>query len=267
MINKTSKPQKLFITSLIFASTLFSISSSVYAQSVDQDALAVLKNSTNFLAAQQQFSVSSESVLEVVMANGQKIQFDNAASMSLKRPNKLKAQRAGELVDQQMFYDGKTFTLFNPGAGLYATEAMPANLDAMLDKARDDFDIIAPASDLIYSNAFDRLTKSATSGYTVGNTMIDGKPTTHLAFRTPGTDWQIWIAQGDRPYPCRYVITSPKVKGSPQYTIDVRDWKTGAEVASDSFSLTVPQGAKELKPGDVPDFDELPALFAKKGAQ
>ena len=43
--------------------------------------------------------------------------------------------------------------------------------------------------------------------------------------------------------------------------------KTGDEVASDSFSLTVPQGAKELKPGDVPDFDELPALFAKKGAQ
>ena len=53
-------------------------------------------------------------------------------------------------------------------------------------------------------------------------------------------DWQIWIAQGDRPYPCQYVITSPKVKGSPQYTVDVRDWKTGAEVASDSFSLTVP---------------------------
>ena len=32
-------------------------------------------------------------------------------------------------------------------------------------------------------------------------------------------------------------------------------------------SLTIPQGAKELKPGDVPDFDELPAIFAIKGAQ
>ena len=58
-----------------------------------------------------------------------------------------------------------------------------------------------------------------------------------------------------------------KVKGSPQYTIDVRDWKTGDEVASDGFSLAIPEGAKELKPGDVPDFDELPALFTKKGAQ
>ena len=101
----------------------------------------------------------------------------------------------------------------------------------------------------------------------LGSGVIRGVECDHLAFRTDEVDWQIWIAQGDRPYPCRYVITSSKVKGSPQYTIDVRDWKTGAEVASDSFSLTVPQGAKELKPGDVPDFDELPALFAKKGAQ
>ncbi len=78
--------------------------------------------------------------------------------------------------------------------------------------------------------------------------------------------WQIWIAQGDRPYPCRYVITSTKVKGSPQYTIDVRDWKTGAEAASDNFSLATPQDAKEVKPGDVAD--ELPDIFkVKKGAQ
>ncbi|MBP6309936.1 MAG: DUF2092 domain-containing protein [Arenimonas sp.] len=246
MINKTSKPQKLFITTLIFASTLFSISSSVYAQSVDQDALAVLKNSTNFLAAQQQFSVNSESVLEVVLANGQKIQFDNAASMSLKRPNKLKAQRAGELVDQQMFYDGKTFTLFNPGAGLYATEAMPANLDAMLDKARDDFDIIAPASDLIYSNAFERLTKTATSGYIVGNTMIDGKPSTHLAFRTPGTDWQIWIADGAKPLPLKFVVTSVDVEGSPQFEVRLSNWNLAPNLADSVFEFKAPAGSQEI---------------------
>ena len=47
----------------------------------------------------------------------------------------------------------------------------------------------------------------------------------------------------------------------------LRDWKAGDEVASDGFSLAIPEGAKELKLGDAPDFDELPALFAKKGAQ
>jgi hypothetical protein len=77
-------------------------------------------------------------------------------------------------------------------------------------------------------------------------------------------DWQIWIAQGARPYPCRYVITSKKVAGSPQYTIDVRSWRTGAEVAADKFSLQIPAGAKKISPMDLPDFDELPSFFAIK---
>ena len=45
----------------------------------------------------------------------------------------------------------------------------------------------------------------------LGSGVIGGKECDHLAFRAKDTDWQIWIAQGDEPYPCRYVITS---KGS-----------------------------------------------------
>jgi hypothetical protein len=246
MINKTTKPHKLLLATILFTSTMFGITSSVSAQSPDPDALAVLKNSTDFLAAQQQFSVNSESVLEVVLANGQKIQFDNAASMALKRPNKLKAQRVGELVDQHMFYNGKTFTLFNPSAGLYATEAMPATLDDTLDKIRDDFDIIAPASDLIYTNAFDRLTKSATTGYIVGNTMIDGKPSTHLAFRTPGTDWQIWIADGAKPLPLKFVVTSVDVEGSPQFEARLSNWNLAPNLADSVFEFKAPAGSQEI---------------------
>lgn len=246
MINKTTKPHKLLLATILFTSTMFGITSSVSAQSPDPDALAVLKNSTDFLAAQQQFSVNSESVLEVVLANGQKIQFDNAASMALKRPNKLKAQRVGELVDQHMFYNGKTFTLFNPSAGLYATEAMPANIDAMLDKVQNDFDIIAPASDLIYTNAFDRLTKTATSGFIVGNTMIDGKPSTHLAFRTPGTDWQIWIADGAKPLPLKFVVTSVDVEGSPQFEVRLSNWNLAPNLADSVFEFKAPAGSQEI---------------------
>ena len=73
--------------------------------------------------------------------------------------------------------------------------------------------------------------------------------------------------RGRSPYPCRYVITSTKIKGSPQYTVDVLEWKTDKDGASDDFTLAIPQGAKEVKPDDVPDFDELPAIFAVKGAQ
>jgi hypothetical protein len=77
-------------------------------------------------------------------------------------------------------------------------------------------------------------------------------------------DWQIWIAQGDRPYPCRYVVTSTKVTGWPQYTIDIRGWKTGTEVASDDFAFKAPTGAKKLERDELPDKDDLPGFFHRK---
>ena len=97
--------------------------------------------------------------------------------------------------------------------------------------------------------------------------MIRGVECDHLAFRTNDVDWQIWIAHGDRPYPCRYVITSKKVAGWPEYSIDVRAWKAGAEVASDDFSVAIPAGAKKMNPKDIPNSDELPSIFAVKGVK
>ena len=101
----------------------------------------------------------------------------------------------------------------------------------------------------------------------LGSGVIRGIECDHLAFRTKEVDWQIWIAQGAQPYPCRYVITSKKVRGSPEYTLDIRAWKAGGEVASDAFKLGIPPGAQKLTPGQIPDLDEIPSLFKAKGAK
>ena len=99
----------------------------------------------------------------------------------------------------------------------------------------------------------------------LGSGVIRGVECDHLAFRTDEVDWQIWIAQGDRPYPCRYVITSNKIKGSPQYTVDVRDWKTGDEVASDSFSMGGSAGRKGTQNrGTFPTLMSYPAYSRRK---
>ena len=63
------------------------------------------------------------------------------------------------------------------------------------------------------------------------------------------------------------VITSKKVTGWPQYTLDIWGWKSGTEVASDGFKLDLPAGSKKLMPDQVPDLNEIPALFSAKGAK
>jgi len=88
----------------------------------------------------------------------------------------------------------------------------------------------------------------------------------HLAFRTKSTDWQIWIAQGDRPYPCRFTITSKMMTQAPSYSIQVTEWKAGKEVASDDFQLKTGD-AKEVHISKISGLDGVPDLSGKGEAQ
>jgi len=69
------------------------------------------------------------------------------------------------------------------------------------------------------------------------------------------------VAQGDRPYPCRYEITSTQVSRAPAYSLDLRSFKTDA-VAPATFAFQAPTSARKLNPGELKDFDELPAIFS-----
>lgn len=80
-------------------------------------------------------------------------------------------------------------------------------------------------------------------------------------------DWQIWIAQGERPYPCRYVISSKFMDREPQYSIQIRDWKAGDEIGATDFSFKNPTDAKKVDLKDLEGTDELPKHFKIGEAQ
>ena len=221
---------------------------------------------SDYLAAQQAISFAYDSTLEVVTEKDQKLGLASSGTVTLNRPDKLHATRTGGFANIEMVFDGKTLTLLGKNANLFAKAEEPGTIDQLVDVLRKKYDRPVPAADLLMANPYDELIPLVVDAKDLGSGVIRGVECDHLAFRTDDVDWQIWIAQGDRPYPCRYVITSTKVKGSPQYTIDVRDWKTGAEVASDTFSVDVPKDAKNLELGAIAD--ELPEIFkVKKGAQ
>ncbi len=101
----------------------------------------------------------------------------------------------------------------------------------------------------------------------LGSGVIGGTECDHLAARGEEVDWQIWIAQGERPYPCRYVITTKKVLQVPQYSVQIRDWKTGSEVAAGDFGFTNATSAKQVEHKELTDLDELPKHMMMGAAQ
>jgi len=210
------------------------------------EAEKLLRRMGDYLASQQKFSVSTENTIEVVLTSGQKLQFDNPATAIVSRPNKLRAHRKGDLTNQEFLYDGKSLTLYSPKEKLYATTAAPATLEEMLDFAREKLDVIAPASEFLYKNAADKMLKEASSGFVVGQSVIGGVKCTQLAFRGAEFDWQVWVEDGARPLPRKFILTSKKVTGEPQMTVLVKSWDFAPKLTDAEFSFTPPKDAKKI---------------------
>src|SRR5579863_5605560 len=164
---------------------------------------------TDYLASLQSFTVQSSSLDEVVLKTGQKIQIANESLVSVKRPNRLRSEQVGAAGNGMAFwYDGKTMSLYCAASHTYGIAPAPPALDAMIDAARKRFQIEAPGADLLFSHPYEILTEQVTGGRMIGRETIDGVAANHLAFVGEDVDWQVWIQDGPRPLPLRFVITT-----------------------------------------------------------
>ena len=214
---------------------------------IEPPAEKILRRMSDYLANLKQFTVKTENSLEVVLSSGQKLQFENPATAMVSRPNKLRADRKGDITNQEFYYDGKNLTLYNPKENLYATTAAPPTLEATLDFAREKLDVIAPGAEFLYNNAAERMLKETSSGFVVGPSVVGGVKCTHLAFRGAEFDWQIWIEDGAKPLPRKFIITSTKIAGAPEFTVLMRSWDLAPKLTDQSFSFVPPKGAKKIE--------------------
>jgi hypothetical protein len=80
----------------------------------------------------------------------------------------------------------------------------------------------------------------------VESTTIYGTPAHHVAGRTDGVDYQLWIADGDKPLPLRLVLTYDNDKGEPQFRAQFSDWNLAPQVTEATFASAAPQGAQRI---------------------
>ncbi len=238
------------------------------ARADEADAKSLLKAMSDYMAAQDAISFGFDATLEVVTKDGQKLALASSGAVTLNRPDKIRATRSGGFADIEMLFDGKTLTLLGKTANLFTQVDVPGTVDHLVDELRDKYNRPLPAADLLLSNAYDELMLDVVDIKDLGSGVIDGVECDFLAFRTEEVDWQIWIAQGDRPYPCRYVITSKKIADGPQYSIQIRDWRTGDEVASDDFAFDNSTNAEKIDLKDLQDMmSDLPQHFVRGDTQ
>jgi len=230
---------------LLSAAPLFS-----YAQeqpAVDPEALELLKAMSDYLVPLKQFTARGEVIREDVLGSGQKLMSHYQFQLAVQRPNKLHLARQSADKDLELFYDGEQFTLFGKLQQVYATTKAPPTIDETLDYAADVLEIPASGRDLIYEDVYDELLSDVVSGNHMGQAIIDGVLCEYLAFRSDDADWQIWIEQGERPLPRKYVITSRWLTGAPMYAVRFREWDVSANLSDAQFVFNAPADASKIQ--------------------
>jgi hypothetical protein len=211
--------------------------------SIDPQARQVLKKMSDYLGSLLQFSVHTQNTIEDVLYSGYRVDYDVSAEVVVRRPNKLRAERKGDLIDQVFYYDGETLTLYNPSDKVYATEAAPETIEEMFDFARESLGLNIPVADLVYRNAFPLLMQDVSLAVVVGKSVIGGVRCDHLLFSRPGVDFQVWVADSGAPLPYKYVVTDTGTPARLSISTVMSDWDVKSAAADDRFSFMPPKEA------------------------
>jgi len=214
-------------------------------KSIDPAAIQALDKMGAYLRSLGSFGIDAEMATDDVLASGQKVKQSGLVQLKVRRPDRLRADIAGDRRSQQMFYDGKTFTIYDRPANYYGTFAAPARLTELVQTVEDTYGIDLPLADLFTWGSDAKTTAAITAASDLGTSMIKGASCDHYAFRQPEVDWQIWIERGTKPLPRKLVITTVTEKMQPEHEI-VMTWNVDAPLTEQTFAFVPPNGAHRI---------------------
>jgi len=213
-------------------------------KAVDPLAVAALEHMGAFLRAQTSFGITADTLTDEVLDSGQKVKRAGTIHMEVRRPDGLRAEVRSDDDAKRFFYDGRTFTVFSPATGYYASFAAPATLRELVDLAERRYGIDMPLADLFQWGYDSSEAGRLTSATALGRSEVRGVACDHYAFREPDVDWQVWIEQGARPLPRRLVITT-KVAPQPEHEV-VLNWELGRSFEASTFAFVPPPAARKI---------------------
>lgn len=240
------------------------------------DARALLFGMADFLAKTPRMTVTIRGAYDAVQASGQKIEWNEIRSVTLSRPDRLRVE--GERSNGArtlVVFDGKEISTFDESGRVYAQAPQPGGIDEGLVYFVRDLGMRMPLAVLFLGRASAELEQRVRAVSYVEKTGILGAPAHHIAGRTDSVDFQLWIADGDRPLPQRIVLSYRSAPGQPQFWATFSNWNLAAQPAESLFSFAPPAGATRIPFATA--LSQLPvgakagaaakAPAAKKGAQ
>ena len=212
------------------------------------DAMEILNGSTRFIEATEAFSVSGHAAGELIMENGQLIEYGTAFKFIFVRPGKLNLSMSSrDEIDTRLIFDGKTITIAIYTDGQHIFDTTPQHGDA--NESLDFVTRYSGSSREMVSFLTRQLTRSLStvqSGLSFGKSTIDGVICDHLVLRLENRDAQLWIARGDEPTPRRMLFIHRNEPENPRFWIQFDEWDLAPEISEATFNYLPPEGAEKV---------------------
>lgn len=222
------------------------VSSESDALPIAPRAVELVQAMSDYLGGLSEFGLEAEESYDEIDDWGQKITLTNVRAVGIRRPNKFVADVRGDTLNRTVWYDGSTVSILSKEHNVYGSMAAPSTIDAFLDELADNYDVVLPLGDLIYSDVSPVL-DSAVFGRYVGLHHVGERKAHHLAFTTETLEWQIWIDAGEHPLPLKLVITYFEEPGEPQYSAIIRKWNVAPKLNDALFVFEAPEGAEKIE--------------------
>ena len=133
-----------------------------------------------------------------------------------------------------------------PQPKVYSVEKAPPTIDTMLPALEQETGIRFASAPLLFSDPYRVLTRGLISALVVGPAVVDGAPCEHLAFRSPGVNWEIWIESGRRALPRRLAVTFTDRTNFPRVLVEFPNWNLHPWLKAGDFVFNKPAGAREI---------------------
>jgi hypothetical protein len=213
---------------------------------VEPQAVDALARMSAYLRSIPAFQIGLRTQRDDVDVYGQLITLSGEATYKVRRPDTFNIDLKLPSLARQYVDDGKTVTLYDPTTGYYGKFQALSTIRATLELAVQKYGATVPLEDLFTWSEGDDRAKALTSAHLIGQDQIAGQKANHYAFRQPGIDWQIWIADGDKPAPLRVIIVASDDPARPKFQADL-SWDTAPNFTADAFAFAPPPKARETE--------------------
>ena len=207
---------------------------------------AMLRQMSDSLAKAQTFSYQADQAIDRIGAGGARTTQRFSRNTIVRRPNQVTFSDEGDLTGAA-WYDGKQLTIVANRDKIWVRGPMPGTLDEAMDFISAEYDVQIPTADLLYSNPYEALMTTDTTGGWVGVEKVGERACDHLSYQQAVVDWQIWLTQDERKLPCQLQLTYKTQDGQPVSKIVFNQWNPGTPITDDTFKPVIPDGYRRIK--------------------